>query len=86
MRIGHQEGHPQKAALDRFLRGEAAAAERRAVALHLLTGCPECLAVTRPFWQMTEIFGGGLDVDPEPRRTRRSRRHSEVAPRTVQSA
>lgn len=86
MRIWNQEGHPQKSALDRFLRGEAATAERRAVLRHLLTGCPECVSATRPFWQMTEIFGGGLDDDPEPQRTRRSRRHSEVGPRTAQSA
>ncbi len=49
-----EEGHPAEETLLRFLRGEASQAERRAVVRHLLAGCPECLAVTRPAWKLME--------------------------------
>lgn len=42
--------HPGEDLLLRFLRGNATRPESRAVVRHLLTGCRECLAVTRPVW------------------------------------
>lgn len=47
--MGHRD-HPTSGALLRFLAGESSGAERRAVVRHLLTGCPECVAVTRSAW------------------------------------
>jgi hypothetical protein len=44
--------HPRPDVLLRFLRGEAALAEKRAVVRHLLAGCRECTAVTRPVWRL----------------------------------
>ncbi|HVS00909.1 MAG TPA: hypothetical protein VMW27_30090, partial [Thermoanaerobaculia bacterium] len=52
------EGHPKQDTLLRFLRGEASGAERRSVVRHLLTGCPECVAVTRPVWELMESRKG----------------------------
>ena len=46
--------HPRPVLLLRFLRGEAAPAESRAVVRHLLTGCPKCTAVTRPIWLLAD--------------------------------
>lgn len=48
--------HPTPALLLRFLRGEAGLAEQRALVRHLLAGCPECLAVTRPVWELAELL------------------------------
>jgi len=61
--MGHRE-HPKPDLLLRFLRGEVSASERRAVVRHLLTGCPECIAVTRPAWS---------GIPDPPRRTQRMR-------------
>jgi len=47
--------HPKPDVLQRFMRGEASRGEARAVVRHLLTGCPECLAVTRPVWGLAEL-------------------------------
>jgi len=49
----HRE-HPQPEALHRFLRGEASPSERRAIVRHLLAGCGQCAAVTRPVWLLAE--------------------------------
>jgi hypothetical protein len=49
--MSHRE-HPRPIVLLRFLRGEAADVERCAVVRHLLAGCPECVAVTRPVWRL----------------------------------
>ena len=46
--------HPEKEILLRFMRGEATRPERRAVVRHLLTGCGECVAVTRPVWSFAD--------------------------------
>jgi len=51
--MSHRE-HPRPVVLLRFLRGEAAGAERSAVVRHLLAGCPECVRVTRPVWRLAE--------------------------------
>jgi hypothetical protein len=34
--------------------GESPRAEARSVVRHLLTGCPQCLQVTRPLWRFGE--------------------------------
>jgi len=36
----------------RFLRSEVSRAERQAVVRHLLTACPQCIAVTREAWHL----------------------------------
>lgn len=46
--------HPAEVRLESFLRGELSRAEVRPVVRHLLTGCPECLKVTRPFWALMQ--------------------------------
>ena len=46
--------HPDRQILERFMRNEADAPERRAVVLHLLTGCVQCVAVTRSLWNLAE--------------------------------
>jgi hypothetical protein len=46
--------HPAPAELHRFLRGEASREEAKAIVRHLLAGCPECVVVTRPVWQLAE--------------------------------
>jgi hypothetical protein len=46
--------HPRPDLLLRFLRGEATRAENRAVVRHLLTGCRECVAITRPVWKLAD--------------------------------
>jgi hypothetical protein len=46
--------HPEPAELERFLRGEASRAEARALTRHLLAGCPQCLKVTRPLWELAD--------------------------------
>ena len=47
--------HPDSQLLERFMRNEADAPERRAVVLHLLGGCAQCVAVTRRLWGLGEI-------------------------------
>lgn len=46
--------HPDVKLLERFMRNELQGQERRAVVRHLLTGCPECVAVTRRLWSFGE--------------------------------
>ena len=50
----HRE-HPQPELLLRFLRGEASRSERRAIVRHLLAGCRQCAAVTRPIWLFADL-------------------------------
>jgi hypothetical protein len=40
--------------LQRFLGGEASRDEALDVVRHLLTGCTQCLQVTRPLWRPSE--------------------------------
>jgi hypothetical protein len=56
--------HPTPAELGRFLRGEALRDDARAVVRHLLAGCGQCLAVTRPVWKLEEPLGtnGGPEM------------------------
>ncbi len=51
--------HPDRDLLQRFLRGEASQEEKALVVRHLLSGCRECVAVTRPVWGMA----GSLEED-----------------------
>jgi hypothetical protein len=44
------EDHPDSQLLERFMRGEVDARERRWVVRHLLAGCARCTAVTRRLW------------------------------------
>ena len=60
-----QREHPRPDVLLSFLRGEASLAERRAVVRHLLAGCQECVAVTRPVWELAEH---GIESLPSPKR------------------
>jgi hypothetical protein len=71
IRLRHQEirkamseGHPDPNLLECFLRNEVEASACRRIVRHLLTGCPQCIAVTRRFWSF-----GGLGEGPR-RRTR----------------
>lgn len=77
------------------MRNEAGAPERRAVVLHLLTGCVQCVAVTRRLWSLGEAppdtggsdaaYGRMLDdlARRGPRRQRRARTDREAAPRRL---
>jgi hypothetical protein len=53
-RIAIRPPHPGEEVLLRFLRGEVTRPERGAVVRHLLTGCRECEAVTRPVWSFAD--------------------------------
>jgi hypothetical protein len=46
--------HPPEAQLERFMRGELSRAEVRPLVRHMLSGCPECLKVTRPIWKLMQ--------------------------------
>jgi hypothetical protein len=48
--------HPTLDQLQGFLRGDIAAVESLAIVRHLMTGCPECVAVTRQSWLSAERF------------------------------
>lgn len=78
------------------MRNEAGAPERRAVILHLLTGCGQCLAVTRRLWNLAEVppelagegdaaYGRMLDelARRGAHRQRRARTDSQVASRRL---
>lgn len=64
--------HPDPKLLERFMRGEASALERRTIVRHMLTGCLQCLEVTSPLWRFGELqllpLGEGPleDGNPEP--------------------
>jgi hypothetical protein len=49
--------HPHPALLLGFLQGETSQSESRAIVRHLLSGCPSCLAVTRPLWRVADGRG-----------------------------
>lgn len=53
--------HPDTQLLERFMRAELKSAERKAIVRHLLTGCPQCVAVTRRLWAL-----GDFSPDPSP--------------------
>jgi len=76
--------HPAPDLLLRFLRGEAAQGETRAILRHLLGGCPRCTAVTRPVWIMVDrpCFSPANDAPEPPDELEivlyRARLHAEV--------
>src|SRR5258708_26336360 len=85
--------HPDPQILERFMRNEAGAQERRAVILHLLTGCAQCVAVTRRLWSLADAppelvtegdaaYSRVLDdlARRGSRRQRRLRAHPAAAP------
>ncbi|HSS78787.1 MAG TPA: hypothetical protein VLV54_18855 [Thermoanaerobaculia bacterium] len=47
--------HPKPDVLQRFMSGEVSRDEARGILCHLLAGCPECVAVTRPLWGLAEL-------------------------------
>lgn len=49
-----KEDHPDPQLLERFMRNEAEAPERRRVVRHLLAGCARCSALTRRLWSFGE--------------------------------
>jgi hypothetical protein len=58
--------HPPKSELERFVRGELARSESRAVVRHLLAGCEICRAVTRRLWSFGDRPGErrtGFDLE-----------------------
>lgn len=57
--------HPASKLLERFMRGEASAIERRSIVRHMLTGCPQCLEVTRPLWRFGDLPLIPPEGDPE---------------------
>jgi len=88
--------HPDPQILERFMRNEAGTQERRAVILHLLTGCAQCVAVTRRLWSLADAppervgegdaaYGRMLDdlARRGSRRQRRARADREAAPRRL---
>lgn len=88
--------HPDPQILERFMRNEAGAQERRVVILHLLTGCAQCVAVTRRLWSLADAppelvsesdaaYGRMLDdlARRGSRRQRRARTDREAAPRRL---
>jgi hypothetical protein len=46
--------HPPAEDLRRFMHGELKRSEVRELVRHLLTGCPQCLEVTRRLWDLGE--------------------------------
>ena len=44
--------HPPAEQLERFMRGELPLPERLPIVRHMLSGCTECLKVTRPLWEL----------------------------------
>jgi len=69
------EQHPDSRLLECFLRNELQGAERRVVVRHLLTGCPQCVAVTRRVWSLAD--GRGPDLFERILRTGAARERQE---------
>ncbi|HSK78890.1 MAG TPA: hypothetical protein VLQ45_20715 [Thermoanaerobaculia bacterium] len=70
------EQHPDLRLLECFLRNELQGAERRFVVRHLLTGCPQCVAVTRRVWSLAD--GRGPDLFERILRTGAARERQET--------
>jgi tetratricopeptide (TPR) repeat protein len=80
---GRPEDHPDPRTLERFMQSALPAAESRGVVRHLLTGCPECVAVTRRLWNLASgrsspsPFAGASYNDAIARALGASRRREE---------
>lgn len=48
------QDHPLAEQLESFMRGELPLPERLPIVRHMLSGCSECLKVTRPLWKLME--------------------------------
>jgi hypothetical protein len=77
--------HPHPDLLHRFLRGEASKSENGAVVRHLLSGCRECLAVTRPVWQAVDRLAR-RKRKAKPKRPARSSEQARPAGRAYRDA
>ena len=71
-----EQQHPDSQLLERFLRCELEGEERRIVVRHLLTGCPQCVAVTRRVWSLAD--GRGPDLFERGLREREPRDREAV--------
>lgn len=71
------EQHPDSQLLERFLRCELEGEERRIVVRHLLTGCPQCVAVTRRVWSLAD--GRGPDLFERALRAGSARERPDAA-------
>lgn len=49
-----ERDHPDPQELVGFMRGELSRSPARDVVRHLLTGCPQCLQITRRLWKLGE--------------------------------
>jgi hypothetical protein len=47
-------GHPSRNDLERFVRGDLPREEESGIVRHLLTGCADCVQVTRRLWSLAE--------------------------------
>ena len=47
--------HPAPERLEHFMRGTLPWAGTLGIVRHLLTGCSECVAVTRSFWKLGDM-------------------------------
>jgi hypothetical protein len=56
--------HPATLNLERFMRGELERDKIREIVRHMLTGCPDCVAVTRRLWNLAERSLYGLAARP----------------------
>jgi hypothetical protein len=48
------ENHPNKALLERFMLGDLPRPAVARIVRHMLTGCTQCLEITRPLWESEE--------------------------------
>ncbi|HEX9940503.1 MAG TPA: hypothetical protein VGG03_00690 [Thermoanaerobaculia bacterium] len=58
--------HPDPQALARFLRGASSRLEARVIVRHLLTGCAQCVRMTRRLWALGDEALGGPGEDRAP--------------------
>lgn len=80
-----EQQHPDPQLLERFLRCEAEGEERQIVVRHLLTGCPQCMAVTRRVWSLADGRGPGLLFEPRLR-PRAAQERADAAEATLAQA
>ena len=49
-----RQDHPDRTQLQRFMSGDLPRTEVALIVRHMLTGCTQCLQVTRQFWELIE--------------------------------
>jgi hypothetical protein len=75
--------HPEPQQLGRFMRGESLRDECRLIVRHLLTGCPQCVAITRRFWVLADhplLRMDKMDIAEPPTQCRKRAAKSERWP------